>query len=228
MRNRVRSQRHSWMRSKFTTGIYMWMGIYVQGRIPGRPKYFLWHRHLADDARTSRARCPCHFRHRGPPRKKSGIPGAVPSRRKRAWQFRTQPYDAPPTLNAATNILLVGCGGFAGAVARYLLGGWMLHHAMAAKFPWSTFTVNVLGCLLMGLLSGFIERLEWFTPQIRLLLLTGLLGGFTTFSAFGFETVYLLRRGEVWIAAAYVLASVLVCVGALWIGLKTVEFLPGG
>lgn len=131
------------------------------------------------------------------------------------------------TLSAA-NLLLVGLGGFAGAVARYLLGGWMLHHAMAAKFPWSTFTVNLLGCLLMGLLSGFIERLEWFTPQIRLLLLTGLLGGFTTFSAFGFETVYLLRRGEVWIAAAYVLASVLVCVGALWIGLKAVELLPRG
>ena len=129
---------------------------------------------------------------------------------------------------SAANILLVGLGGFAGAVSRYLLGGWVLHHAMAAKFPWSTFTVNVLGCLLMGLLSGMIERLEWFTPQMRLLLLTGLLGGFTTFSAFGLETVYLLRRGEPWIALAYTLSSVVVCVAALWIGLKTVELLPRG
>jgi len=130
------------------------------------------------------------------------------------------------TLSSAANILLVGLGGFAGAVARYLLGGWVLHHTVAEKFPWSTFTVNVAGCLLMGVLSGFIERLDWFTPQIRLLLLTGLLGGFTTFSAFGLETVYLLRRGEVWIAAAYALASVVVCVLAVWLGMRAVELLP--
>ena len=131
-------------------------------------------------------------------------------------------------MNAAANILLVGLGGFTGAVARYLLGGWVLHHTVAEKFPWSTFSVNVLGCLVMGVLSGFIERLDWFTPQMRLLLLTGLLGGFTTFSAFGLETVYLLRRGELWIAAAYALASVIMCVMALWFGLKAVEILPRG
>lgn len=122
--------------------------------------------------------------------------------------------------------MLVGCGGFVGAVSRYLLGGWILHHTLSSKFPWSTFGVNVLGCLVMGLLSGFIERLEWFTPALRLLLLTGLLGGFTTFSAFGLETVYLLRRGEVWIAAAYAIASVVVCAGAVWIGIKTIDLLP--
>ena len=129
---------------------------------------------------------------------------------------------------SAANILLVGLGGFAGAVSRYLLGGWVLHHAMAARFPWSTFTVNVLGCLVMGLLSGMIERLEWFTPQMRLLLLTGLLGGFTTFSAFGLETVFLLRRGEVLIAVAYALSSVAVCVTAVWVGLRMIELLPRG
>jgi len=128
--------------------------------------------------------------------------------------------------NHAAQLLLVGFGGFAGATARYLLGGWILHHTLAAKFPWSTFAVNVLGCLLMGLLSGLIERLDWFTPQMRLLLLTGLLGGFTTFSAFGLETVYLLRRGELWIALAYALASVVVCVATVWIGMKAVELLP--
>jgi CrcB protein len=61
---------------------------------------------------------------------------------------------------------------------------------------------------------------------MRLLLLTGLLGGFTTFSAFGLETVYLLRRGELWIALAYALASVVVCVATVWIGMKAVELLP--
>jgi len=129
-------------------------------------------------------------------------------------------------MSSAANILLVGLGGFAGAVARYLLGGWVLHHTLSAKFPWSTFAVNVLGCLVIGVLSGLAERLEWFSPPVRLLLLTGLLGGFTTFSAFGLETVHLLRRGEPTIALVYALGSVLVCILAVWIGLKTVELLP--
>jgi CrcB protein len=123
------------------------------------------------------------------------------------------------------NILTVGLGGFAGAVARYLLGGWVLHHTLSAKFPWSTFAVNILGCLAIGVLSGLAERLDWFAPPMRLLLLTGLLGGFTTFSAFGLETVHLLRRGELWIAASYALASVLACTLAVWIGMKGVELL---
>lgn len=120
----------------------------------------------------------------------------------------------------------MGFGGFAGAVARYLLGGWILHHTLSAKFPWSTFTVNVTGCLVMGLLSGLAERLDWLTPHMRLLLLTGLLGGFTTFSAFGLETVHLLRRGEIGIAATYALASVVACTLFLWLGIKAVELLP--
>lgn len=123
------------------------------------------------------------------------------------------------------NILTVGLGGFAGAVARYLLGGWVLYHTLSAKFPWSTFAVNILGCLAIGVLSGLAERLDWFTPSMRLLLLTGLLGGFTTFSAFGLETVHLLRRGELGIAVSYALASVLVCTLAVWIGMKGVELL---
>ena len=131
-------------------------------------------------------------------------------------------------MSSGANILLVGAGGFIGSIARYLLSGWVLHHTLGGKFPWSTFVVNVLGCLLIGVLSGMIERLEWFTPQMRLLLLTGLLGGFTTFSAFGLETVFLLRRGEVLITVAYALSSVAVCVTAVWVGLRMIELLPRG
>ena len=131
-------------------------------------------------------------------------------------------------MSSGANILLVWAGGFIGSIARYLLSGWVLHHTLGGKFPWSTFVVNVLGCLLIGVLSGMIERLEWFTPQMRLLLLTGLLGGFTTFSAFGLETVFLLRRGEVLIAVAYALSSVAVCVTAVWVGLRMIELLPRG
>ncbi len=125
-----------------------------------------------------------------------------------------------------TNILLVGLGGFAGSVTRYLIGGWILHQTYPEKFPWSTFAVNVAGCLAIGVLSGLAERFEMISPAARLFLFTGILGGFTTFSAFGLETVYLLRRGELPFAAAYVGGSVIVGLAALWLGLKFVYLLP--
>ena len=124
------------------------------------------------------------------------------------------------------NILLAGLGGFLGSVTRYLLGGWILHHSIAAKFPWSTFAVNVSGCLVIGVLSGLAERFEMLGPAARIFLFTGVLGGFTTFSAFGLETVYLLRRGELLVAASYAGGSVIAGVAAVWIGLKAVGLLP--
>lgn len=125
-----------------------------------------------------------------------------------------------------TNILIVGVGGFLGSIARYLLGGWVLHHTIEARFPWSTFAVNVAGCLIIGVLSGLAERFEMIGPSARIFLFTGVLGGFTTFSAFGLETVYLLRRGEFLVAATYAGGSVIAGVVALWIGLKAVGLLP--
>lgn len=117
-------------------------------------------------------------------------------------------------------LLLVGLGGFIGAVARWKLGGWLLHLAVQEKFPYPTFAVNVAGCLVIGLLAGLAERHGMFGPGARLFLFTGLLGGFTTFSAFGLETMALLRRGEPGIAALYVLASVIASLAAVWIGLR--------
>ena len=125
-----------------------------------------------------------------------------------------------------TNILLVGIGGFIGSVARYKVGGWLLHLTVQEKFPYSTFAVNVVGCLIVGVLAGLAERYELFGPGARLFLFTGLLGGFTTFSAFGLETMFLLRRGEPWVAALYVVASVLLGLVAVWIGIKGVYLLP--
>jgi fluoride exporter len=119
-------------------------------------------------------------------------------------------------------ILLVGLGGCLGSIARYKLGGLVLHHTMDWRFPLPTFIVNVLGCLVAGVLSGLVVRQEWFSADARLFLFTGILGGFTTFSAFGVETVYLLRRGEVAIAFAYVALSLLGGLGALWVGMKSV------
>lgn len=122
-----------------------------------------------------------------------------------------------------THLFLVGVGGFLGATARYLLGGWILHHTLTGKFPWSTFAVNVLGCAAIGALSAVAERSNLIGPGTRLFLFTGLLGGFTTFSAFGLETFLLLRRGEWLIATLYAGASTMVCLFALWSGFRAVQ-----
>ena len=125
-----------------------------------------------------------------------------------------------------TNILLVGFGGFIGAIARYKLGGLLLHLTAQERFPYSTFAVNVLGCMVVGVLAGLAEKHGYFSPSARLFLFTGLLGGFTTFSAFGLETLYLLRRGDPLIAAIYVMASVMLGLAGVWLGIKSVNLLP--
>lgn len=124
------------------------------------------------------------------------------------------------------NLLLVGLGGFLGAVARYKLGGLVLHVTVQGRFPFSTLTVNVLGCLVVGVLAGMAERYHAFGPDTRLFLFTGLLGGFTTFSAFGLEAVHLLRRGDVALAMVYAGASVTLGIAAVWLGLKLVALFP--
>ena len=124
------------------------------------------------------------------------------------------------------NLLLVGFGGGIGAIARYLLGGWVLHRTLQERMPYGTLAVNLMGCLAIGLLAGAAERFEVLTPEARLFLITGVLGGFTTFSAFGYETVFLLRRGEPLVAAAYVGASVGLGLLAVWLGLRVFHLLP--
>ena len=116
-------------------------------------------------------------------------------------------------------MLLVALGGAVGSVARYQLSGWILQHSLAWKFPAGTFTVNVVGCLLAGLLAGLADKHALLTAETRLLLFTGLLGGFTTFSAFGLETMFLLRKGELLVAGSNILLSVAAGLLALWIGL---------
>ena len=117
-------------------------------------------------------------------------------------------------------IFIVGLGGFLGAVARYQLSGLVLHRTTAWKFPLSTLGVNVLGCLILGILAGLIEKHDFFNPSTRLFLITGILGGFTTFSAFSFETVYLLQRHDFLWAALYIFLSVFMGIAALWLGIK--------
>ena len=120
-------------------------------------------------------------------------------------------------------LLLIALGGAFGSVCRYQLSVWMLAFAGASaeappRFPVGTFAVNLLGCLVAGLLAGGIARHGWFTPDVRAMLIVGVMGGFTTFSAFGLETLALLRRGDVGMAAVYVFASVVVGVALAGLG----------
>jgi CrcB protein len=119
-------------------------------------------------------------------------------------------------------ILLVALGGAIGSVTRFKLSGYILHHTIDWRFPAGTFAVNVVGCLVAGILAGLAEKHDLISPDARLLVFTGILGGFTTFSAFGLETMFLLKRGEVAVAAANVVLSVVAGLIALWLGLAAV------
>src|SRR5688572_4708603 len=101
-------------------------------------------------------------------------------------------------------MLLVGLGGFIGSIGRYKLSGLALHHTADWRFPLGTFIVNITGCFVIGLVAGWAEKQPLVSPDVRVFLFPGILGGFTTFSAFGFETFALLRRGEYHIAFGYV------------------------
>jgi len=125
------------------------------------------------------------------------------------------------------DILLVGLGGCIGAVSRYKLGDWILLWFTQPRFPYNTFAVNVIGCLFIGVLAGLGERYDVLGPGARLFLITGLLGGFTTFSSFGLETLTLLRRDEFLIAGMYAVGSVVLGLIAVWLGLKLILTWPG-
>lgn len=114
-------------------------------------------------------------------------------------------------------------GGAAGSVLRYLVSGlaqrvFVSGTGVAAAFPAGTLVVNVTGSLLIGLLAGLAESRNLFGPDARLLLVTGLLGGYTTFSAFSLETLLLLRAGQTATAFATVGLQVLLGVAAAWAG----------
>jgi CrcB protein len=115
-------------------------------------------------------------------------------------------------------LLLVFVGGGFGAVARHL-SGMAVMRAAGPGFPWGTMAVNIAGSMAMGLLIAWLARRSAGDNELRLLLATGFLGGFTTFSAFSLDAVTLYERGALTAAAAYVIASVTVSILALFGGL---------
>ncbi|RJY09070.1 fluoride efflux transporter CrcB [Aurantiacibacter aquimixticola] len=120
--------------------------------------------------------------------------------------------------------LSVAIGGGIGALARYQMGramtAWM-GPQMMTFFPWATLAVNTIGSVLMGLLAGWLVRsAPENSEQLRLLLGIGLLGGFTTFSAFSLELAMLIQRGQVLIAALYIMLSIGLGVTGMIFGLS--------
>ncbi|MGH9380205.1 MAG: fluoride efflux transporter CrcB [Thermoanaerobaculia bacterium] len=122
-------------------------------------------------------------------------------------------------MTAIRDLAWVGLGGGCGAALRFLIGGWIHRWLPGSLFPWGTFAVNVLGCLLLGLLYGLAEGRGLFGPGARLFLFIGLLGGFTTFSTFAWESGSLLRDGELVWAFGNVAGQVLLGLLAVWLGL---------
>jgi len=115
-------------------------------------------------------------------------------------------------------IFLVGIGGAIGSIARYLISGWVQTASGSISFPFGTLAVNVLGCFVIGSLSYLADARGMLTPELRALFMIGVLGGFTTFSSFGNETLALARDGETTYAFANIAASLILGLGAVYVG----------
>ncbi|MFA5354917.1 MAG: fluoride efflux transporter CrcB [Thermodesulfovibrionales bacterium] len=118
------------------------------------------------------------------------------------------------------NYLIIGIGGFLGAIARYLLGFW-IGERWGRELPWGTFFINVSGSFLIGLIMTLLTERFMANPQWRLFLVVGFLGAYTTFSSFEYETGGLVRDGEWFFALLNIVGSVV----AGFVALKAGEFL---
>src|SRR5207302_3948870 len=114
-------------------------------------------------------------------------------------------------------MFLAGIGGFVGTILRYSVSGLVQDLSRSIDFPYGTLAVNLIGCLAIGFLSQLAETHGVFTAETRTLIFIGLLGGFTTFSAFSNETINLWRDGENFLAAANIAAHLVLCLGAAWL-----------
>lgn len=123
-----------------------------------------------------------------------------------------------------TSLLLVGAGGFIGSICRYLIGQWLSGPSLEQRLPIGTFIVNVLGCAAIGAVSGLLARQvgapAWLGQRVTAFLMVGVLGGFTTFSAFGNETFELIRRGHAATALIYAAMTLGFGLLAVWLAFR--------
>src|SRR5437868_3203797 len=122
------------------------------------------------------------------------------------------------------NLLLVAVGGGVGSMARYLCQKWVSENH-AHPFPWGTFLVNLAGCFFIGIVYAAAEKTTFISPQIRLLLITGFCGGFTTFSTFAFENMNLIRSGNLLYFSIYIVGSVVLGIAGVFAGVSVMKLL---
>jgi CrcB protein len=115
-------------------------------------------------------------------------------------------------------IFIVGVGGFIGSGLRYAVTVWVQRMFAHSQFPYGTLTVNAVGCLLIGYLAGISLMRDAFDPSMRLFLIAGILGGFTTFSAFAFESLILAQESQYLKAALNSILQVVIGIAAAWLG----------
>ncbi len=119
---------------------------------------------------------------------------------------------------------IIGCGGFIGALMRYSLSTWV-NRTASGSFPYGTLVVNALGCMIIGCLMTLIEEGQPFSENLRLLLLVGLLGSFTTFSTFGWETFALFDKGELRFGAYNMVFNMALGLAALVLGRLSIRLI---
>jgi CrcB protein len=122
-------------------------------------------------------------------------------------------------------LLIVGMGGFLGTVFRFMLVEWVHKLLNDPWYPYGTFAVNVLGCLLIGFLGGLAENKGLLGSEMRLFFVIGLLGGFTTFSAFGYETHAFFKDTQVLAAMMNIMSHVVLGIGAVFLGYRISNFI---
>ncbi|GAV31017.1 putative fluoride ion transporter CrcB [Coriobacteriaceae bacterium EMTCatB1] len=120
----------------------------------------------------------------------------------------------------ATDVLIVAAGGAVGAAARYVLGGWLTDR-FGTAFPWHTFVINVSGAFALGVLMALSVERGIVTPQWRLALGVGVLGGYTTFSTLSYESIALLSQGSYALGLLNMFGSGAAGLLAAWLGLAT-------
>ncbi len=121
-------------------------------------------------------------------------------------------------METITRLAIIGCGGFTGAILRYLISGLVQQRSGSISFPFGTLAVNLSGCFFIGALTLLVENRSFFSMETRGFLLIGLLGAFTTFSTFGNETLNLVREGRFDLAALNAAIQVFVGLFMVWLG----------
>ena len=116
------------------------------------------------------------------------------------------------------DILLIAFAGSIGATLRYLISRGVVSFS-GTPYPWATLTVNLLGCLLCGLIWGLAENKGWLNERARMVLMIGFLGAFTTFSSFAFETLALIRGHHLWLAGINLVTQNVLGIAAVFLGI---------